>query len=138
MEDMLRHQFNMFNHIVGESLDKKFQRFTTLVTQFNLVGVVLTKYDINNKLLISLPKEWDVDVAVLKKTRNLSILTLAEVIAILKSCDMDNKQREINHVNSYATANLTISSNNAYHAQPVHYTPPPTYYSPISAGSSTQ
>ena len=38
---------------------------------------------------------------------------------------MDNKQREINHVN-------------AYHAQPVHYPPPPTYYSPTSAGSSTQ
>ena len=40
-------------------------------------------------------------------------LTLAEIMVIIKVCDVDDKQREINHVNSYSTANLGISSNNA-------------------------
>ena len=54
------------------------------------------------------------NVAVIKKTNDLNRLSLAETMAVLKACDLDEKQREINHVNSYSTANLRISTNNAF------------------------
>ena len=74
----------------------------------------MTKFEINKKLLNSLPKAWDMNVVVIKKTKDLNRLSLAETMAIIKACDLDDKQREINHVNSYSTANLGISSYNAF------------------------
>ena len=54
------------------------------------------------------------NVSVIKKTKYLNRLSLAETMAIIKACDLDAKQREINHVNSYSSANLGIQSNNAF------------------------
>ena len=34
--------------------------------------------------------------------------------ATIKACDLDDKQRDINHVNSYSTANLGIASNSTF------------------------
>ncbi|KAI3700043.1 hypothetical protein L2E82_44657 [Cichorium intybus] len=58
------------------------------------------------------------NVAVIKKTRDLGKLSLFEVMAIIKSCNMDDKQREINHVTSYQSANLGASTNSAFSALP--------------------
>ena len=37
-QDLLRQKFNMFNHILGESLEAQLQRFTTLTTLFMRSG----------------------------------------------------------------------------------------------------
>ena len=42
---------------------------------------------------------------------------------LLKACDMDDKEREINHVNSYSSANLGVSSNRAFSVVPAHHVP---------------
>lgn len=76
--------------------------------------IFVPQSDINKKLLNSLPKSWDMNVSVIKKTKELNRLIHAETMAIIKACDLDDKQRETNHVNSYSTANLGISSNNAF------------------------
>ena len=107
-KDMLRQKFNMFNYVPGETMEAQLQWFTILSTEMNIVGIFLTKSKINKKLLNSLPKVWDVNVAVINR------LSLAKTMAIIKACDLDDKQREINHVNSYSTANLGISSYNAF------------------------
>ena len=77
-------------------------------------------------------------MSVIKKTKNLSRMSLAETMAVIKACEMDDKQREINHVNSYSTANLGISSSNALSALPadVIVSLKTTYIRP-SAGSSS-
>ncbi|KAL7582760.1 hypothetical protein Lser_V15G45484 [Lactuca serriola] len=111
--EALIEKFNMFNYIPRETLEAQLQRFTTLTTEMNISGIFLTKSEINKKLLNALPKSWDINVAVIKKTKDLTRLTLDETMAIIKACDIDDKQREINHVNSYSTTNLGISSNNA-------------------------
>ncbi|XP_076936165.1 uncharacterized protein LOC143603163 [Bidens hawaiensis] len=91
-QDLLRQKFNMFNHVLGESLESQLQRFVTLVTEMRSANIHLTLIETNNKLINSLPQGWDMNVAVIKKTKDLSRLTLSEVIAIIKSCDMDDKQ----------------------------------------------
>ncbi|XP_076890685.1 uncharacterized protein LOC143541870 [Bidens hawaiensis] len=114
---LLRQKFNMFNHVLGESLESQLQRFVTLVTEMRSINIHLTLIETNNKLINSLPQGWDMNVAVIKKTKDLSRLTLSEVIAIIKSCDMDDKQRAINHANSYTAAGYAGSSNNALISQ---------------------
>ena len=102
----------MFNHVLGETLENKLQRFITLTTKMSYAGVMVTRSEINKKLLNSLPKSWDMNVSVIKKTKDLNRLSLAEMMAIIKACDLDDKQREINHVNSYSTTNLGIQTTN--------------------------
>ena len=109
-QDMLRQRYNLFNYIPGETLEAQLQRFTDLTNDMNISGIYLTKSEINKKLLNALPRSWDMNVAVIKKTNDLNRLTLTEIMPIIKACDIDDKQREINHVNSYSTANLGISS----------------------------
>ncbi|XP_023734262.2 uncharacterized protein LOC111882129 isoform X2 [Lactuca sativa] len=54
------------------------------------------------------------NVAIIKKTKDLNRLSLAQIMAIIKACDLDDKQREINHINSYSFANLGIQSKYAF------------------------
>lgn len=70
-QDMLRQKFNMFNHILGESLEAQMQRFITLTTKMSSVGVLVTRSEINKKLLNLLPKSWDMNVSVIKKKKRL-------------------------------------------------------------------
>ena len=42
-QDMLRQKFNMFNYILGETLEAQLQRFTALTTDMNISGIFLTK-----------------------------------------------------------------------------------------------
>ena len=99
-------------------------------------GIFVPHSKINKKLLNSLPKSWDMNASVIKKTRHLNKLTLAETMAIIKACDLDDKPREINHVSSYSTANLRISSNNVFTSftvpQTQAFTIPQTHVVPSS------
>ena len=114
----------MFNHVVGETLETQLQCFITLTTEMSSVGVFVSRSEVNKKLLNSLPKTWDINVAVIKKTKDLYQLSLAEIMVIIKACDLDEKQREINHINSYSSANLGIQSNNSLSSFTNPHVPP--------------
>ncbi|KAL4589806.1 hypothetical protein LXL04_002716 [Taraxacum kok-saghyz] len=113
-QDLLRQRFNMFSHILGESLETQLPRFTTLTTEISTAGIELPKSEINKKLLNSLHEKWDRNVFVIKKTSNLNTMTLAETLAVIKSFDMDGTKREIN----CAGYNAGRFSNSAFSAQP--------------------
>ncbi|KAI3690680.1 hypothetical protein L2E82_48883 [Cichorium intybus] len=118
LQDLLRQRFNLFNYVLGETLEAQLQCFITLNTEMTTVGITLSKIEVNKKLLNSLPRSRDMNMTVIKKTRDLSKLSLYEIMAIIKSCDMDDKQNEINHVTSYQSANLGVSTNSAFLALP--------------------
>nr|KAJ0213727.1 hypothetical protein LSAT_V11C400212820 [Lactuca sativa] len=84
-QDMLRQRFNMFNYVSGETLEAQLQRLTTLTTKMTVAGIFYTKSEIKKKLLNALPNSWDMNVAVIKKTKDLSQLSLAEVMAVIKA-----------------------------------------------------
>ncbi|XP_076943749.1 uncharacterized protein LOC143614109 [Bidens hawaiensis] len=88
-QDLLRQKFNMFNHILGESLETQLHRFIALVTEMRSASINLTAAETNNKLVNSLPQSWDMNVAVM--TKDLNKLTLSEVMAIIKAFDVDKK-----------------------------------------------
>src|SRR6187200_2201722 len=101
-QDLLRQKFNMFNHVLGESLEAQMQRFTSLITELSTAGIELPKSEVNKKLLNSLPEKWDMNVFVIKKTSNLNTMTLAETLAVIKAFEMDVTQREINRAGYHA------------------------------------
>ena len=95
-QDMLRQNFNIFDYIPGETLETQLQRFTTLITEMNIAGIFLSKSEINKKLLNSLPKSWDMDVAIIKKTKDLNRLSLADVIEELDALKCGNTMSSAN------------------------------------------
>ena len=121
-QDLLRQSFNMFNHILGETLEAQLQRFSTLTTEISSAGIVMPRSEINKKLLNSLHEKWDMNVFVIKKTSNLNTMTLADTMAVIKSFDMDVTQRELNR----ASYNVGSSSNSAFSAQPSIIAPSPS------------
>ncbi|KAI3708720.1 hypothetical protein L2E82_38115 [Cichorium intybus] len=127
--DLLRQRFNLFNHVLGETLEAQLQRFITLNTELSTAGIVLSRSKINKKLLNSLPRNWAMHVAVIKRTKDLNSLSLSKILAVIKACDMDDKQLEINYANSYQSANLGVSTNSAFFAFPA--------YAPVYQASSS-
>ena len=47
-QDLLRQRFNMFSHVLGESLEIQLQRFITLMTEMSSAGIVLPKIDVTS------------------------------------------------------------------------------------------
>ncbi|GJR32318.1 ribonuclease H-like domain-containing protein [Tanacetum coccineum] len=57
-KNVLKHQFKNFTTVSNESLDKAYDRFQRLISQLEVYGAEVSKEDINQKFLRSLPPAW--------------------------------------------------------------------------------
>ncbi|KAM0038185.1 hypothetical protein Hdeb2414_s0013g00411911 [Helianthus debilis subsp. tardiflorus] len=145
--NMMNQQFSSLNHIYREMVENQVRRFVKLVSQMVSAGIDVSNSAMNRQLLNSLPKGWDAEVSMIKRTKDLNEMTLTELIATIKSCEIDNQQREINHKNSLMAAGVTSPNNAALMTQaysnlvfsPVHgvmNNNPNIVFSPIAAPKS--
>ncbi|GKB97283.1 ribonuclease H-like domain-containing protein [Tanacetum coccineum] len=58
-KNVLKHQFENFSTASNESLDKAYDRFQKLISQLEVHGASISKEDINQKFLRSLPSSWN-------------------------------------------------------------------------------
>ncbi|GJX33005.1 hypothetical protein Tco_0242860 [Tanacetum coccineum] len=58
-KNVLKHQFEKFSTASNESLDKAYDRFQKLISQLEVYGAPISKEDINQKFLRSLPPSWN-------------------------------------------------------------------------------
>ncbi|GJU19564.1 putative ribonuclease H-like domain-containing protein [Tanacetum coccineum] len=58
-KNVLKHQFENFATASNESLDKAYDRFQKLISQLEVHGAPISKEDINQKFLRSLPSSWN-------------------------------------------------------------------------------
>ncbi|GKB19042.1 hypothetical protein Tco_0852965 [Tanacetum coccineum] len=58
-KNVLKHQFENFSTVSNESLDKAYDRFQKLISQLEVHGAPISKEDINQKFLRSLPSLWN-------------------------------------------------------------------------------
>ncbi|GJZ10279.1 hypothetical protein Tco_0545038 [Tanacetum coccineum] len=58
-KNVLKHQFEKFSTASNESLDKAYDRFQKLISQLEVHGAPISKEDINQKFLRSLPPSWN-------------------------------------------------------------------------------
>ncbi|GJV22874.1 ribonuclease H-like domain-containing protein [Tanacetum coccineum] len=57
-KNVLKHQFENFTTGPNETLDKAYDRFQKLISQMEVYGAPVSKEDINQKFLRSLPPSW--------------------------------------------------------------------------------
>ncbi|GKE02857.1 hypothetical protein Tco_1390840 [Tanacetum coccineum] len=58
-KNVLKHQFENFSTASNENLDKAYDRFQKLISQLEVHGAPISKEDINQKFLRSLPPSWN-------------------------------------------------------------------------------
>ncbi|GJV13144.1 ribonuclease H-like domain-containing protein [Tanacetum coccineum] len=58
-KNVLKHQFENFSPASNENLDKAYNRFQKLISQLEVHGAPISKEDINQKFLRSLPSSWN-------------------------------------------------------------------------------
>ncbi|GJV92677.1 putative ribonuclease H-like domain-containing protein [Tanacetum coccineum] len=58
-KNVLKHQFEIFSTASNENLDKTYDRFQKLISQSEVHGAPISKEDINQKFLKSLPHSWN-------------------------------------------------------------------------------
>ncbi|GKB72808.1 ribonuclease H-like domain-containing protein [Tanacetum coccineum] len=58
-KNVLKHQFENFTTASNENLDKAYDRFQKLISQLEVHGAPISKEDINQKFLRSLPPSWN-------------------------------------------------------------------------------
>lgn len=58
--------------------------------------VIKTLSGVNKKLLYTLPRDWDINVSTTRATKHLDRLTLTELISVIKSYEMNDKQIAVN------------------------------------------
>ena len=112
-KDTLRHKFNMFHHVLNESLENQIQRFVHLTTEMKSAGLDLNQYEVNKKLLYSLPRSWDTNISIIKGAHKVERLSLNELISTIRSYELVNKQRDLSHATTMNTAGVQ-SSNTAF------------------------
>ncbi|GJW50237.1 hypothetical protein Tco_0091588 [Tanacetum coccineum] len=63
--------FDKFSHIKGESLHEYYLRFTQLINDMNIYKMNLEQFQVNTKVLNSLPPEWSKFVTDVKLVKDL-------------------------------------------------------------------
>ncbi|GJY33741.1 putative ribonuclease H-like domain-containing protein [Tanacetum coccineum] len=58
-KNVLKHKFEIFSTASNESLDKAYDKFQKLISQLEVHGALISKEDINQKFLRSLPSSWN-------------------------------------------------------------------------------
>jgi len=109
--EMLSQKFDAFNHVPGETLESQIQRFVALVSEMKFNDMVVDNSVMNKMLVNILPRSWDSNVTLIKRTKDLARLTLSETISLIKSYDLDDRQRYLTQTASYNNAIIAIPSN---------------------------
>ncbi|GJW83917.1 putative ribonuclease H-like domain-containing protein [Tanacetum coccineum] len=70
-KNILKHQFENFTTASNESLDKAYDRFQELISQLEVHGAPVSKEDINQKFLRSLPPSWSQIALIMRNKPNI-------------------------------------------------------------------
>ena len=92
-KDLLKKQFDLFDHMKNESFDELISRFSHLICELKELGVEYDNIDINEKLLDFLPSNWEVRVMMLKENEEMSTWSLEDIIGKLQAYNMDMKRK---------------------------------------------
>ena len=92
-KDLLKKQFDLFDHMKNESFEDLISRFPQLICELKELGVEYNNVEINEKLLDALPSNWEFRVMLLKKNEELATWELEDLIGKLQAYSMDMKRK---------------------------------------------
>ena len=80
---MLVHSYELFKMDANKTITEIFTRFTGIINELNALGRTYASSDLVRKLLRSLPRTWEAKVIVIQEAKDLSKLSLEELIGSL-------------------------------------------------------
>ncbi|KAI5323313.1 hypothetical protein L3X38_032385 [Prunus dulcis] len=80
---MLVRKYELFSMMPEESISKMFTRFTDIINSLKALGKDYTNVEHVRKILWSLPKKWEPKVTVITEAKDLSKLSLDELLGSL-------------------------------------------------------
>ncbi|GJS74296.1 hypothetical protein Tco_0707137 [Tanacetum coccineum] len=78
-KNVLKHQFENFSTALNESLDKDYGRFQKLISQLEVHGAPISKEDINQKFLRSLPPSWNQIALIMRNKPNIDEIDIDDL-----------------------------------------------------------
>ena len=81
--NLIVHSYELFSIKDFESIVEMFSRFMVMVNELESLGKTYTKVEKIMKILRSLPKKWKTKVAAIQEAKDLTKLSLEELIGSL-------------------------------------------------------
>jgi gag-polypeptide of LTR copia-type/Zinc knuckle len=89
-------EYELFKANPGEEIKDVSRRFNTIINNLQALGKVYTNKDIVNKMLNSLPKEWEAKVTAIEEANDMETLSLDELMGSLLTHEMKmNQNKEV-------------------------------------------
>ncbi|CAL1400599.1 unnamed protein product [Linum trigynum] len=79
----LKSESELFKMIEGETFRQMYEIFTTTLNSLDSMGITYESGDLVRKLLWSLPKKWEAKVTAIEEAKDLSRLSVDELIGSL-------------------------------------------------------
>lgn len=91
---MLVRKYELFSMMPEESISEMFTRFTDIINSLKALGKVYTNVEHVRKILWSLPKKWEPKVTAITEAKDLSKLSLDELLGSLMTHEITQKGHE--------------------------------------------
>ena len=109
----LRRDFENINLKENETMQEFSDRFTELVNQMKIYGDQIEDKKIVKKALISLPQKFHPIVFIIEEAKNLSTMTIQELMGSLKSFERKLLRRSEKSVESVFQSKLNFNQSNS-------------------------
>ncbi|GKB42566.1 hypothetical protein Tco_0887508, partial [Tanacetum coccineum] len=106
-KNVLKHQFENFTTALNESLDKAYDRFQKLISQLEVHGAPVSKEDINQKFLRSLPPSWSQIALIMRNKPNIDQVNIDDLYNNLRVYADEMKKSSSSTSNSQNLAFLS-------------------------------
>ncbi|GKA27958.1 retrovirus-related pol polyprotein from transposon TNT 1-94, partial [Tanacetum coccineum] len=102
-----KHQFEIFTTASNESLDKAFDGFQKLISQMEVHGATVSKEDINQKFLRSLPPSWRQIALIMRNKPDIDQVDINDLYNNLRVYEDEMKMSSSSTLNSQNLAFLS-------------------------------
>ncbi|GKC66315.1 hypothetical protein Tco_1098913 [Tanacetum coccineum] len=94
-KNVLKHQFENFTTTLNESLDKAYDRFQKLISQLEVHGALISKEDINQKFLRSLPPSWNQIALIMRNKPDIDEIDIDDLYNNLRVYEDDLEELDL-------------------------------------------
>lgn len=108
----LRREYENLKMKDSEKMNDYFSRVMEIVNQIRIYGDSISDEKIVQKVLISLPSKYDASIAAIEESKDLSTLSLVELMGSLESHEQRLLRHEANPIESAFQTKLSMGMQN--------------------------
>ncbi|GJR85114.1 putative ribonuclease H-like domain-containing protein [Tanacetum coccineum] len=112
-KNVLKHQFENFVTASNETLDKAYDRFQKLISQLEIHGAYVSKEDINQKFLRSLPPSWSQIALIMRNKPDIDEIDIDDLYNNLRVYEDEMKKSSTSSSNTQNLAFLSFENTNS-------------------------